>query len=284
MHFSVYALVILSLHISVMHTHVLRFTIYSLCSVDTSWRCILFCYPEKYNYRLLSSLLIMNVEAERINRTNLFHGNVWNFITLILCTTHHVWCQPSKMKRSVWEKWCISWRLVQDFGLKMCMYINLKDSDQPIQLDNTIFRTTGTYNFVCMEMWSKADSMESNYNKITAVDIHTTFSKYRQIIFSCQDDNGIPLVHNTVDIKSAHTVKEKLSGFNTSEKGGHSCLDGVFALDLNAWCTGFHNDILFGVGKICLLRGVESHSPKTDWNIGSPSTNFVVASNGNVAM
>ena len=70
------------------------------------------------------------------------------------------------------------------------------------------------YNLVCMEMWSKADSMESNYNKITVVDIHTTFSKYRQIIFSRQDNNGIPLVHNTVDIKSAYTVEEKLSGFN----------------------------------------------------------------------
>ena len=81
----------------------------------------------------------------------------------------------------------------------------------------------GRYNFVCMEMWSKADSMESNYNKITVVDIHTTFSKYRQIIFSCQDNNGIPLVQNTVDIKSAHTVEEKLSGFNINGEGGHSC-------------------------------------------------------------
>ena len=97
---------------------------------------------------------------------------------------------------------------------KMCTCINLKDSDQSIRLDITILRTTGMYNLVCMEMWSKADSMECKYTKITAVDIHTTFSKYRQIIFSCQDNNGIPLVHNTVDIKSAYTVEEKLSGFN----------------------------------------------------------------------
>ena len=60
-------------------THLFRFTIHILCSIGTSWRCILLHYPENYNYRLLSSLLIMNVEAERINRTNLFHGNVWNF-------------------------------------------------------------------------------------------------------------------------------------------------------------------------------------------------------------
>jgi len=66
--------------------HLLRFTI-SLCSVDTIWRCILLRYQENYNYQLLSSLLIMNVGAERINRTNLFHGHVWNFITLILGTT-----------------------------------------------------------------------------------------------------------------------------------------------------------------------------------------------------
>ena len=85
-------------------THLFRFTIHILCSIGTSWRCILLCYPENYNYRLLSSLLIMNVGAERINRTNLFHGNVWNLITLILRTTHHLWCQPSKMKRSVREK------------------------------------------------------------------------------------------------------------------------------------------------------------------------------------
>ena len=49
-------------------------------------------------------------------------------------------------------------------------YINLKNGYQPIQLDNTIFRTTGTYNFICMEMCSKTDSMENNYNKITVVN------------------------------------------------------------------------------------------------------------------
>ena len=54
-------------------------------------------------------------------------------------------------------------------------YINLKNGYQPIQLDNTIFRTTGIYNFVCMEMCSKTDSMENNYNKITVVNVYSNY-------------------------------------------------------------------------------------------------------------
>ena len=64
-------------------TNVLRFTIYNLSRIGTSWRCILLGYPENYNYRVLCSLLIVNLEAERINKINLFHGNVWrNFMML----------------------------------------------------------------------------------------------------------------------------------------------------------------------------------------------------------
>jgi len=40
-----------------------------------------------------------------------------------------------------------------------------------------------------------------------------------------------PLVHNTVDIKSAHTVEEKLLGFNINGEGD---ILGIFTLDLNA--------------------------------------------------
>jgi len=61
-------------------------------------------------------------------------------------------------------------------------YINLKNGYQQIQLDNTTFRTTGMYNFVCMEMCSKTDSIENNYNKITVVNVYSNymldFSKY----------------------------------------------------------------------------------------------------------
>ena len=91
-------------------------------------------------------------------------------------------------------------------------YINLKNGYQPIQLDNTTFRTTGMYNFVCMEMCSKTDSMENNYNKITVVNVYRNYmldspNNYGQIIFfSCQDDNGTPEV-------CLH-LQEKLLGFN----------------------------------------------------------------------